>query len=483
MRAPVGTAPVITAPASAPTFAARRSDGPGPPSAGVAAGACLAIAAASLLAPATLTFDAWGWLVWGRELRRLALDTTGGPSWKPLPALVAAPLSLAGGATPALWMVTARAAGLMAVVGVFRLGERCAGRVAGLFAAALLLATPDGEARFVRLLLEGHTAPAEAALAVWALERGLAGRTRTTFALLTLLGLLRPEAWPFLIAYAAWTWWRVPSTRRLAIAATAVIPLLWFGGDWWGSGNAWHGADIAQVVGGDEATRLSGALERVGAMVVVPVWALAGVAIGAALRTRHRLTLVVGAAAVAWAAVVVAMCVTLGYAALSRFLLPSAALVCVLAAAGTARIVAAARAAPARALAITVVAAIVLGFAWARLASLDDLIDDGRTRARLDDDVGEAVESAGGAAFVLGCGEIAIDRSGLANAVLPALAWRLDVPLGRVRESLPGPTGVVIARIGTAQDSTFAESDSPGVRPLARSRHWAVYALGCDPSG
>ncbi len=33
-------------------------------------------------------YDPWAWLIWGRELVHLDLDTGAGPSWKPLPALI-----------------------------------------------------------------------------------------------------------------------------------------------------------------------------------------------------------------------------------------------------------------------------------------------------------------------------------------------------------------------------------------------------------
>src|SRR5919108_97697 len=81
------------------------------------AAACLALAALSLLLPWALAFDPWAWLVWGREVTRLELDTAGGPSWKPLPVVATTILAPAGDAAPALWLVLARAGGLLAVTG------------------------------------------------------------------------------------------------------------------------------------------------------------------------------------------------------------------------------------------------------------------------------------------------------------------------------------------------------------------------------
>ena len=58
--------------------------------------ACFAIAALSLLETSAPTYDPWAWIIWGREIMHLDLDTVSGPSWKPLPVLFTAPFSLLG---------------------------------------------------------------------------------------------------------------------------------------------------------------------------------------------------------------------------------------------------------------------------------------------------------------------------------------------------------------------------------------------------
>src|SRR3954451_24420011 len=74
--------------------------------------ACLTLGGASARIAATPAYDAWSWIGWGRELTHLDLVTAGGPSWKPLAALLAAPLSLLGGLAPEAWVALARAGGL-----------------------------------------------------------------------------------------------------------------------------------------------------------------------------------------------------------------------------------------------------------------------------------------------------------------------------------------------------------------------------------
>nr|MDQ3725582.1 hypothetical protein [Actinomycetota bacterium] len=70
--------------------------------------AALALAAASLALPFYPVYDPWAWLVWGRELVHGGLETAAGPSWKPLPVLTCAPLSLLGDAGPKAWLLIAR---------------------------------------------------------------------------------------------------------------------------------------------------------------------------------------------------------------------------------------------------------------------------------------------------------------------------------------------------------------------------------------
>src|SRR5882724_5148752 len=73
------------------------------------AAACLALGLLSLAGPTTPTYDPWAWPIWGREILHLNLDTRFGPSWKPLPVVATTLFSLAGGASPVLWVAVARA--------------------------------------------------------------------------------------------------------------------------------------------------------------------------------------------------------------------------------------------------------------------------------------------------------------------------------------------------------------------------------------
>src|SRR3954452_12884053 len=142
--------------------------------------ACLGLAALSLLGPAMPSYDPWAWIIWGREITHLDLNTVSGPSWKPLPILFTTPFALFGdSAAPALWLLIARAGGLLAIAMAYRLGSRLGGRAAGLIAGAALGLAEE----FVRNFARGNSEGLLVALCLWAVERHLDGRRTDAFLL------------------------------------------------------------------------------------------------------------------------------------------------------------------------------------------------------------------------------------------------------------------------------------------------------------
>ena len=174
------------------------------------AAACLLLAALSLLGPSEPSYDPWAWLVWGREIGHLTLDTTGGPSWKPLPVVFTTlfgPLSAVDDRIPpALWIVVARAGGLLALALAFRVAARVAGgdllrrTIAGGVAALALALTPE----WVRYLIHGNEAPLAVGLGLLALDRHLDGRRDAAFLAGAVACLARPELFGFLLLYGAY---------------------------------------------------------------------------------------------------------------------------------------------------------------------------------------------------------------------------------------------------------------------------------------
>jgi hypothetical protein len=439
---------------------------------------CAALALVSLAIPAAIAYDPWAWLVWGREIGRLHLHTTGGPSWKPLPVLPTTVLAWFGGAAPILWLLLARFFGLLAIVGVYRLAARFAGPWAGVIAAALLVLSPDPGPRYVRLILEGHSAPITVALTVWAIDRHLDGKHTAALVLATALALDRPEAWPFLALYALWLWRRDPARRQVVVALLACVPVLWFGADWWGSGSPVHGADAARVIA-DDGGRLIDALQRVGEVVSPVAWCAALVAVLDAARRRERVLLVLAGGAIAWFALVVGMSAVFGYAALSRFLLPGAAILCVLAGIGIVRLFAFVPAGAPRAVTAIVLLVVAVPVLVWRADGIPGQLDDVADRAHQVDGLDDVISAAGGADAVKACGRVAIDNTDVPRV---AAAWKLDLPLADIHRRLGRHPGVVLASHPRRAERR-ADRHGHDVALLAATEGWAVLAVGCPETG
>ena len=308
-------------------------------------------AALSLLLPWEPVYDPWGWLVWGREATDLALDTSGGPSWKPLPVLFTTIFSVVPEAAPDLWLLVARAGWLAAIAAAALLAAQVAGRagasrgeriVAAAVAALGLLLLADGFTPWLRQFAGGLSEPLLVALSLLAAERGLAGRHAPALALATAAALIRPEAWPFLAAYGIWLWrgqtpLRDSRLRVGVLVAFATVPLLWFVPDLIASGSIFTGADRAREGSGTPPIEALEVLGRAAALPLAVLWAGFAAAMIEARRAGDRRVAVIGYGALAWIVLVAAMAAA-GYAGLPRFLAPAAGVVCALGAAGLARL-------------------------------------------------------------------------------------------------------------------------------------------------
>ncbi|MBS1870958.1 MAG: hypothetical protein JSS99_14995 [Actinobacteria bacterium] len=431
----------------------------------------LGLAGLSLLAPSSPSYDPFAWLVWGRELTHAGqtFAVAGGPSWKPLPVLFTAPLSLTGDAAPALWLLVVRAGLLLALAGAWALGARLAGR----WAAALAVVALALVGGVVSLALRGASEPLLLACVLWAIERHLAGRRTQAFALAVAAALVRPEAFAFVLLYAAWCWRAArPRERVLLAGGLLLVPLLWLGPPA-ALGDALSPSRYATAYPGGTGDHPGlTALRRGLGLTSAAVWILAAAAL--VLRPRDRTVRVLAAGAVAWLALVVVMTIG-GYPGLARFMLPAAAVACVLAGVGAvelARRLVRWRRPLGVALAAAALAALVA--AWvAPLGAVPGQVREATRLGSMQRQLPRAIAAAGGPAAVLACGTVAVN-----GTAQTALAWRLGVPLARVAQRLPG-TGVAFVgphspELGAPPAATLRGARH---RVVARAGVWRVVAV------
>jgi hypothetical protein len=398
--------------------------------------ACIALAGISAaVLPTVPSYDPWAWIVWGRELvdRHLSFATGGGPSWKPLPVFFTTVYGLFGGAAPTLWVITARAGGLLALVAAYRLGTRFAGWIAGAVAVLGVLLTQD----WFYYMFRGTSEPMLVGAALWAIERHLSGRRGQAYALTVAAALIRPEAWPFLGAYALWLWFKQPRLRLLLIAGIAAVPVFWFVPPWIGSGQPFLAASHAKAYNGHLGTTpWLEAIRRAGDLQVLPV--LIAAAVGLALawfKDRDWALIGLAAGALAWVALVVAM-VVVGYPGLERFFLPASAVLCVLGGIGIARAAGLAGGGRATLGVAALLVAISVPLSISRINTASDQKGIADNAVKRLDALSDTVRAVGGSARVLPCRS---SSTAVNHGVQTALAWKLHVTLGRVGTSLRHP--------------------------------------------
>jgi len=418
----------------------------------LAVAAAMAVAAASLLLPWALAFDAYAWLVWGRELTRGTLDTSAGPSFKPLPVLATTPLALTGDAAPALWLLVARTGALLAVVGAAALARRLDGSLlAAATAAAVLVTSPWW---WFNAAL-GNSEGLLAAGALWAAVAHLAGRPRWACAALLAAALLRPEIWPFLGLYGAWCWRAVPESRLVVAASFALVPALWFVPGLLGGGGA---SDAAM---GRPSTGSAGLTDfPFGAVLLDSVQLLtvpAALALAAALYRPSSRAVVWLAAAAGGYVLIVAVMTQAGYAGNPRYLVPAAALGTAVAASGAAR--------------LGPVAAGILVLSVAGLGA-DALLD--QTRA-----VGQRADSRRGLDVIVARARGPIGACPRVRTSTPqrsAVAWTLDRGLADLNRPPKAPAAVLRAR--PFEGGLLQPPAPPPFRAVAAVAGWEL-AVAC----
>jgi hypothetical protein len=438
---------------------------------------CLAVGAASLLTVSAPTYDPWAWIIWGREIAHLDLVTDGGPSWKPLPVLFTTPFSLFGDdGAPQLWLVIARAGGVLAFAMAYRLGERLAGQWAGAIAALSLVFCDD----FIRDFARGNSEGMLVAIVLWAVDRHLEGRRTQAFLLGFAAALLRPELWPLWGLYGLWliyqAWDHGPPRREIAVVGGCAVGclLLWFVPEYLGSGDWLRAASRAREANPGSATYAAApfveVFRRSAALLTAPVYAGGVIATVLAVFRRDHVRLALAAMATALMVAVAAM-TQFGFAGNLRYVAVPAALVCVLAGAGWVDLVRLVRFRAGIAAAVAV--AVAIAAAWAPFVNDDvnELRADRELTAWESDFYGPNLKAvmakAGGPERVKSCGRVFAGPF-----QVPSVAWRLGLHLDEVNIFAFGPgTALSMGATHLSVDPRYPE--------VTKTRHWIV-GSSCD---
>jgi hypothetical protein len=295
-------------------------------------------------------FDPYGWLVWGHQTLGGALNTNAAPSWKPLPFLFTVPFAVFGRYELWLWMITCVAVSLGGAIAAGRItyritiwpaaepdrARRYAAIAAGAFAGIALLGIRD----WWHYMLSSQSDTMIVALCLGAIDCHLSGRPRWAFGLGALAALGRPEVWPFLAVYSIWAWRKIPSMRWLIGVGIALIVLLWFGIPAITSRSPFVAGSNAFGSGRRlKSNRVFGTIDRFLDLHETPLEIAAVLSLLIAALKRDLVTLVLGAAALAWVLIEIAFSLH-GWPGLGRYMFPAAGVMVVVASVLVGRILA-----------------------------------------------------------------------------------------------------------------------------------------------
>lgn len=409
-------------------------------------------------------YDPASWMVWAAELmhRRLALEA--GPSWKPLPVIVAAPFTLISWQAAAmLWLWVVRSCAIATSVMLWRLGARgSAGRLGGAIAAL----TPFLIGDWVQLSLGGGSEPVLMALALGAVEAHLAGRRWLALALASGAGLLRPEVWIFLAAYGAWLLHRDRLKAVLPLAIGAGVQVVgWF------IVPAVAGADPFQA--SEHARAYKNSIVPIGEFIrrtfeAMPwqIWVLAAVGVAIALLRRERVLITLAAAAGIWVAAVGVETI-FGFSGIGRYSLPAMVVFCSLAGFGSGELFALdAGRRQAQVLTGIMLAILIGGATLTGGRAAVERFDKVRSIDARAQQVNALIEDAGGIKRLLAiCGPL-----GTNFTYSTTLAWRERQTLGNIARRSRAP-GVVLVLSG-------ASTKRQPMPPLGTTKQARLFARG-----
>jgi hypothetical protein len=455
-------------------------------------GAFVLAAGSLLVLPHGIAYDPYSWVLWGREVVHLDLDTRrAATAIKPLPIFVTTVLAPTGSLAPVLWLVVSRAGALLSVALAFRLGRRLGGVGAGIIAAVGLAACNQ---YLSYLSMAGMSEPMAVAAFLAAADNALRSRRRSTLGCLAVVGLLRPEAWFFLIGYCGRLGLRASLPRRVLLAAIAVvIPSSWFILDWFGSGHLLRseGASSQQSQGGPLLTREPGlaVVRETWHLVSGPIIVLFLLGLAVALVSwrrdgRARPSVWLGLAALGWLAVTAAMSQARVAAGANRYLLPAAALGCVVAGVfvtDCARALIRLRPDSRAPVAAVVLGVLALGaFFIPRVRYVNTQVHhgvvSGHRMTHLADSLPNAIRLAGGRDAIIRCGPVSTEAF-----QVPLVAWQLRLALRMVTVH-PAVPGTVLQQARSPRIPAALSSSYRNLGTVGRAGDTWTVLTSCPPA-
>ena len=441
----------------------------------LAAAACLGLAGLSLIPLSQVTGpDPNAWMSWSYGLiHHGTIDFGFGPSWKPLPVAVTAPLNLFGPAfTASMWLLIERFAAFWCSAMLLMLVRRDGGNLVGGLVAALL---PFTIRPWVNTVVVGESESVALALTLTALFVFLNGRARMTTLLLTLAGLLRPETWPLLGLQLIWR--RKQRAARTGVDSTASLLTLAF---------FWFVAPQLVKAGGSPLAMNGGyslkdaTLHTIFSNVlgVMPpkAWVLIPVGIVGALLVRRAAPLMLAAGA---ALVIVEITLlwalhppitAAGYTPVLRYFAVAGVMLCGVAGAGAGEMLERIQG-PVRFVSAAAVAVLVAGAVWTSIPGSRSVIDRSRASGLSSQQAVKAIARAGGINRLKDCEPLVISNW---SAIGWSISRRLEIPLGAISTKPHTPSVALDYTVGGWVLRTPPPANPRGRAVLATYGPWQV---------
>jgi hypothetical protein len=281
--------------------------------------------------PTYSNYDSLYSLLWGRELLHGSLpsfDAYRAPTQHPLWVAICVPLAALGEAGDRVLLAICVLAFVAMVAGMYRLGKASFGWIVGLVAALLVLSRLD----FPFLAARGYIDIPYLALILWAaaLEASKPKRGGVVWVLLTLAGLLRPEAWLLAGLYGLWLAWGKPLREWVRVGViVAFAPVVWALSDFIVTGDPMYSlnytTESARTLGRRQSLfELPGVTLKYLAELTKPPVLIAGVA-GIVLAWRMaRERVFIPATLLAWGVGTFFLVSLRGFSVISRYVLVAA---------------------------------------------------------------------------------------------------------------------------------------------------------------